>query len=142
MVNRINHRISSFNYRDCCFNYRHPSPKIKTTLSLNITYRWNRFNFMVQIKSIVKTNCFHFGNNYLTKIKKRSTLIMSKALFVKDTIFTYKALFVKDKTVWCTSKRYTLFYYLEHYMKFQQGEVYLINFHKKVGMNFTENTTL
>nr|DAP95684.1 MAG TPA: Protein of unknown function (DUF3109) [Caudoviricetes sp.] len=22
-----------------------------------------------------------------------------------------KALFVKDKTVWCTSKRYTLFYY-------------------------------
>ena len=61
---------------------------------------------------------------------------MSKALFVKDTIFTYKALFVKDKTVWCTSKRYTLFYYLEHYMKFQQGEVYLINFPQKGGNEF------
>lgn len=61
---------------------------------------------------------------------------MSKALFVKDTIFIYKALFVKDKTVWCTSKRYTLFYYLEHYMKFQQGEVYLINFPQKGGNEF------
>lgn len=40
------------------------------------------------------------GTSCLTKIKKRSTLIMSKALFVKD------------KLIWCTSKRYTLFYYL------------------------------
>ena len=69
---------------------------------------------------------------------------MSKSLVrPSDTIFTYKDLFVKDKTVWCTSKSAPVFYYL--------GALYEISTEgslsnqlptKRVGMNFTENTTL
>lgn len=61
---------------------------------------------------------------------------MSKALYVKDTIFNYKALFVKDIQSGVLLSKCTLFLFSGGQMKLQQGEVYLVNFPQKGGNEF------